>query len=309
MNSYLSMAVGVLNKVRKPMSARQILLTAYQLRLVPAHLYGKTQHKTLQARLSEDILKNWNISAFVRTAPGRFYLRELNSRDRLNKESESEFVAPLRSEQLKKYYVACLRRQHLAEYAARYPTILPLNKVENLAVEYHKLSTIKDQADLLVLRIFVLLFKNGEILVHRTDVPSRKGRRQIYSLGVTGQVRRGDHNLFSSDKFGLTDAALRTLSIHLRLRTVELQEVLDMQSLNVSRVLLDGAGSDGALELVALAACYCDSTIDFDNPELKNWFEGWVPISQRRNDLHMFDSWSQSLYSTGVIASFASNHL
>src|ERR1700693_1080197 len=45
-------------------------------RSVPPHLHGKSQHKTLQARMSEDIITRRDHSLFFRTAPGRFFLRE-----------------------------------------------------------------------------------------------------------------------------------------------------------------------------------------------------------------------------------------
>ena len=76
MNSYLQIAQSVLQKSRQPLSAREILDAAYRLQLVPEHLFGKTQYKTLQARLSEDLLRNRKRTIFARTGPGRFVLRE-----------------------------------------------------------------------------------------------------------------------------------------------------------------------------------------------------------------------------------------
>ena len=70
MDSYLDLAANVLRELRRPLDARQMLKTAYQLSIVPRNLYGKTQHKTLHARLAEDIRKQPTRSAFVRTGPG-----------------------------------------------------------------------------------------------------------------------------------------------------------------------------------------------------------------------------------------------
>ena len=58
------------------MSPKAILALAYRGGLVPVQLHGRTQHKTLQARISEDIVLRRDHSAFFRTAPGRFFLRE-----------------------------------------------------------------------------------------------------------------------------------------------------------------------------------------------------------------------------------------
>ena len=80
LDSYLQVAQSVLRSTRRPMSARAILDVAYAAGIIPAHLYGKTQQKTLQARLSEDILHHREVSAFYRTEPGQFFLAELLAR-------------------------------------------------------------------------------------------------------------------------------------------------------------------------------------------------------------------------------------
>ena len=46
----------VLQEARQPLSAKEILQVAYQMQIVPPDLFGRTQHKTLQARLFTDIL-------------------------------------------------------------------------------------------------------------------------------------------------------------------------------------------------------------------------------------------------------------
>ncbi len=75
MDAYLHIAEEVLRLERRPMSARAMLVAAYRHNIVPSHLFGRTQHKTLGARLSKDILERREKSAFFRTAPGRFFLR------------------------------------------------------------------------------------------------------------------------------------------------------------------------------------------------------------------------------------------
>jgi hypothetical protein len=69
----------VLRAARRPLSPRAILAAAYRAGIVPNHLFGKAQHKTLQARLSEDILRFKLDSRFYRTDPGIFFLSEFRS--------------------------------------------------------------------------------------------------------------------------------------------------------------------------------------------------------------------------------------
>ena len=63
LNSYLTSQKPFWRK-RAGRSAHEDIRQAYNNRLVPSHLFGQTQHKTLGARLSEDILLRRERSAF-----------------------------------------------------------------------------------------------------------------------------------------------------------------------------------------------------------------------------------------------------
>src|SRR5258707_9859207 len=65
-DAYLIIAEAVLRAARRPLSPRSIMNAAFKAGIVPEHLFGKAQHKTLHARLSEDILDNKLESRFFR---------------------------------------------------------------------------------------------------------------------------------------------------------------------------------------------------------------------------------------------------
>jgi hypothetical protein len=75
LDAYLDIAEKVLRLERRPLSSRAMIGAAYRRDLVPPHLHGQTQHKTLGARISEDILALRERSLFFRAAPGRYFLR------------------------------------------------------------------------------------------------------------------------------------------------------------------------------------------------------------------------------------------
>jgi hypothetical protein len=77
-DSYLEAAQTVLRARGKPLSAREIVYDAKKYGFLAPHLHGATMHKTLHARLSEDILKHRFRSIFYRTSPGIFFF--VNSR-------------------------------------------------------------------------------------------------------------------------------------------------------------------------------------------------------------------------------------
>src|SRR6266576_3935001 len=110
MDSYLEIAKKVLLEARQPLSARQILKTAYQLQLVAPDLYGRTQHKTLQARLATDILHRRSRSEFYRTGPGRFFLRAMQTDRTIPVRYRREYTAPLRAAQLGRFDVLTISR-------------------------------------------------------------------------------------------------------------------------------------------------------------------------------------------------------
>src|SRR6266478_2341983 len=126
MSSYLVIASKVLSEARQPLSATQILRAAYDLQIVPRDLYGKTQHKTLQARIAEDILHNRGQSEFVRTERGRFFLRSLLAEPSVSRRFKGEYLAPNRSDQLKRFYVACIRRSTLRRIQNSQGSFVPL---------------------------------------------------------------------------------------------------------------------------------------------------------------------------------------
>ena len=110
-NSYLKIAADVLCVVRKPMSAKEIVGLAIERGMMPKHLYGKTPHKTMQARLSEDIVARQRASAFFRTGAGEFFLRSLQSDKSVPSEHKQEYIAPRRKLQLPREYILTTKSQ------------------------------------------------------------------------------------------------------------------------------------------------------------------------------------------------------
>ena len=73
--TYLWVAETVLRKHKRPLSARELVNYGLEDGLFPATGLSQTPQKSMQARISLDILHN-DQSRFVRTSRGRFLLRE-----------------------------------------------------------------------------------------------------------------------------------------------------------------------------------------------------------------------------------------
>jgi hypothetical protein len=73
--TYLRVAEIVLADALQPLKAREIVDRGIERGLFGDHVLSRTPQKSMQARLSTDILNRAGISKFVRTGRGRFTLR------------------------------------------------------------------------------------------------------------------------------------------------------------------------------------------------------------------------------------------
>lgn len=223
MDAYLEIAQRVLSAVKRPMTARGILDAAYKSQMVPEHLYGQSQHKTLQARLSEDILKHRASSAFFRTQPGYFFLTEFLTDASIPEKYRTPFPARRRTRDLQTEPALSVdlsvalelvrgpRRTWLEffQHAARSNALryIPANVKEPNAVSVWTFSVVR---------------RGGDVLSYRIG-PYRDGGDNISkrrSIGFPGLVGVGDRTLFSGDEFGIVENAMKSiiydldLSIH-----------------------------------------------------------------------------------------------
>src|SRR5712671_5204528 len=76
-SEFLLVANQVLERERRALSAKEIVHIALRDGLFSDKRAGKTPHQTMKAKLSVNIRRYGEASPFVRTAPGRFYLRHL----------------------------------------------------------------------------------------------------------------------------------------------------------------------------------------------------------------------------------------
>ena len=183
-----------------------------QQQLVPRDLYGRTQHKTMQARLASDILENRSKSEFFRTGPGRFFLRSFQADTRLPARYRREYHAPLRAAQLGRFDVVAFSRDELAKLAEKTTSPFSLGKLSALSLRFARLFNVRRDAKTVPFRFLLMLIVNNRILIDNQRPPKTEGDIHSRStIGIEGVVRREDLSLFSADSFGLLDAAARTL--------------------------------------------------------------------------------------------------
>jgi hypothetical protein len=300
MNSYLTIASKVLSEARQPLSAVQILRAAYDLKIVPRDLYGKTQHKTLQARIAEDILHNRGRSEFIRTERGRFFLRSLLGDPSIRRRFKGEYLAPIRSDQLKRFYVACTQRSALRHIQNSQGSFVDLKHILRLPLTYRLLATMKGDTENCFLRVIVILCRGQQLLLHRTPSKFGDSLDGKLSLGLIGFVKREDRTLFATDNLGIQEAAERTLSEQLYMPYNAIKELSSVFDVEKTRCIIDVDNLRLENAIAAIVVFRCPATRQFDELfSSLNTFE-WHARPTKINNSEQFDPWSRHIIETPI---------
>ena len=294
MDSYLEIARTVLRGSRQPLSARQILKTAHQLQLVPRDLYGRTQQKTMQARLASDILTHRSRSEFYRTEPGRFFLRTFLSDERIPQRYRREYQAPLRAAQLGRFDVIAFPRVALANLASTVSSPFPATILEHLPWRSMRLFGLRGPSDHAPFRFRLLLVSNAGTFVD-DQRPTPEGdlpRRQV--VVIPGVLKKSDRSLFSADPFGLVEAATRTLFEHFELPSSIVSALEDAGRWSEAKAVLDD-GEGGTTDLMVFIGLRCADIVELAEAVDARTTSNWLPLNARPNDVSRFDPWSARL--------------
>lgn len=290
MNAYLKLAKAVLSKSSQPLSAAEIMDAAYRLQLVPDHLYGRTQHKTLQARLSEDILYNRNDTTFARAAPGKFVLREKLD---TSKTSGAEYIAPLRSYQLRKFDVLCAYKSEVAAAWRHDNDHVPLASVLRAFNRQLPLSRAERSPDVAHLRILVCIRNDDRVLtVNSHGDPSFGPGR---SVGFLGYLKASDIDLFSQQEFGLNEASLRTLREQTGLSGLELGKLTACVALESLTCFSAFDVSPSDVSVVVITAYECKEPDQFMSQVPSHRQPRWACIPKEINDIDALEPLSKKM--------------
>lgn len=221
MSSYLEIAEKVLAHRRRPMGPHAILRDAFMMDLMPSHLHGETQHKTLQARLSEDILHSKERSRFVRTEPGKFFLRSLLSDESIPAEFRTTIKARRRKRELTPEPVLCIAKDSLYKLE-RHDHRAHLSIYEDLResgeLSYHKVkSRPKDHVPIWCFVMMkrddcVLSYRVGRYRAHEEESTSKR------TVGFTTLVTEAQQTLFNHHDLGIIEAGVTALALDVDLR-------------------------------------------------------------------------------------------
>lgn len=281
--TFLDAAAKVLAELSRPMSAAEIIHEARARGLLETS--GKTPTKTLNARISEDILHNKASSRFMRSDGGRFALR--------NWSGIQERIAPRRR-------IALVDEQILAFDAAQLRTFVPhdgLNRDENahsaiLASAFSvKRSLAEERFDIIQLVSVYVVRHTHRYLTYKRSKRLPEGRlHHAYSCFFGGHLNEDD--LAPLFRFSDPETALHLLDREL---SEELRLASAPRRMTFKGLLYDPR-SEVSKQHVGVVFLVDSGTDQFQIGErgflTDAKFETFAELSARLGD---FENWSQYL--------------
>jgi hypothetical protein len=287
----------VLKAARHPLSSKAILAAAYRANLVPTHLFGKTQHKTLQARLSVDIVTQKERSLFFRTQPGKFFLRQFLHDPTIPANFRTEVPTRRRVREIRKGPALYLEKQSVEEIFQH--SIFAETKPVLDTLKFQK-SLYRDPKDAALTKILVwaLVYveKESQVLTYRLG-KYREGRDSFIkkrTIGITNLVNNNAMTLFNYWNLGVIDSGIDATKI----------------DLDISNYYTDPFNMAGDVSL--------DSFMYYNHPGdekavvgiikfvCPDWFEPikrrlamndleWMDLKNPTNNFDDFDPWSREI--------------
>lgn len=299
-NAYLHLAYKAILSAKKPLTPIEMIELAQDNGFMPDHLYGKTQHKTLAARLSVYIRQKSTKSEFFRTAPATYFLAELKNDPEIPAEYKEMFVGNLRSKTIRKEDVLVIPRDILSESIAGEYVPYDENKFTHLYAHHcHFMDRMRAEEDDTVKQFvtFTLVFHKTSLLIYRRGkftTTSERLKGQL-SVGFGGHVNDKDFSLFASGGDALLHNAARELREELFL-----DEYYDDQEETKNRAELLGYvnvdDSPDAEHHVAVLIAFNHKSPDLPTKgEMSINKLEWLDLTIRKNDLSEFDLWSRMI--------------
>jgi predicted NUDIX family phosphoesterase len=298
--TYLWVAETVLRRHRRPLRARQIVTFGLDDGLFADQDISRTPQKSMQARLSIDILKKGERSRFLRTDRGKFFLRELYKEEAGNTAHDSgleEYTAIRRapnppSEQVlvipQEAYSGILDFQGInLAYdsvlerltATGKLTHIPRTEAEtNSAFKQFVTYTIIQQRDR------ILSFRRGQ---YNRAASFLRGARCI---GFGGHGTEDDLNIFTFSDRGIRANAAREISEEIKLASGRPE--IEPNELEALGFLNDDSSDVGVRHVAAVLRFWAPETDDWKHPqrgEASISQLGWMKTAGFEIDLLQFE--------------------
>ncbi|MHC1999588.1 HTH domain-containing protein [Methylobacterium sp. CM6241] len=285
--NYLKIAELVLETARRPLTARAIMDAAHRGGIVPRRFYGKTQHKTLQARLSEDIVLHKLESRFFRTNPGQFFLSRLRSDPAIPEKYKDPFHARRRTRDLDKAEALAIAEDFLLTIKDQF---VDWHSVIEKATQTGALKHIDPKTQhegYHLVWAFSVVRKKDKILSYRNGLyrDNRDAFANRQSIGFAEIVTYKNQTLFSDD-LGIADCGLRTVMYDLDLSYSAFPSEIEKPAILFAAVL---SGHQIKPSVIFVLEWECPDWFEPTARRLSLNDLRWIDPNQRLNDPDAFE--------------------
>ncbi|SCY34439.1 HTH domain-containing protein [Microvirga guangxiensis] len=307
--TYLWVAETVLARQKRPLRAGEIVRIGLDDGLFGDKVLSRTPQKSMQARLSMDILRHQQESRFLRTGRGRFFLRSFVENEPDPEAFPTALAKPVQE------YIAPRRtplpstERVLVISKADYARILDFQGI-NLAhgeilsallsapsLTYMNRALAETNNDFKQVVTYVVIQSGDRVLSFRRGTYNRAASflRGALCIGFGGHVNEDDLDIFSYQDRGIRANAVREIGEELRLKSgpVEIQP----HEIEPIGILNDDSSEIGRRHL-AVVLRYRPSTLleEWEHP-LKGEASinqiRWVSPDRKPINLPEYEYWSQ----------------
>lgn len=231
LSEFLTVAQRILERERRPLTPQELINIAYDQGLLSDRLSGKTPHQTMKSKLSVHVRRMGDRSVFVRTAPGRFYLRSLLD-NHLRIYDAPPLTPPASNERVlvipSNWLDSVDRSQGISP--ARSRLVEPI--FNGTATHYlDRMEAENDHSSKQILT-YVMVTRGEQVLSYRRGTYNRVEDflRGSYCIGFGGHVAASDRDLFDESRMGIYRCAARELAEELSLPLPDLRRLERMEA-------------------------------------------------------------------------------
>ncbi len=245
-SEFIRVAEKVLSITRKPMRPREIYDYAHENKMFSDNISGQTPWQTLKSKLSVSVRRLGRQSPFVRTSPGKFFLRS-----QLASESEIYEAIPLRKpmprEEILVFEGKFLDkigrfqgiRRNWKKYASQLFREERIKYLPRLDAESNEIYKQILTYVVVTRRGSVLSFKRGSYSVVADFLLGSR------CIGFGGHVSASDYDLFTTHDFGVNWSATRELAEELEMPQKDRIRLAQGEGLKCIGVLNDDSSDVG----------------------------------------------------------------
>jgi predicted NUDIX family phosphoesterase/dephospho-CoA kinase len=299
--TYLWVAETVLRKVGRPLRAGELVARGLDDQLFDDQDISKTPQKSMQSRLSVEILRNGTESKFVRVAKGQFFLRDLLEREGGSDDGLEVYTAPRREAPPSSEKVLAIHRNNYRSILdfqgiGLGPFESPEKLLDRRLVTYLPRTEAETRDDMKQFVTYTIVQHETKILSFVRGQYNRAASflRGARCVGFGGHVTDADLSLFTQSDLGIRANAVREIGEEINLPSGRPQ--IDPDKLEVLGVLNDNSSAVGVRHLAIVMRYWVEDFSKWERPQRGEASINrlrWIDTRHEPLNLSDFEYWSQ----------------